>query len=324
MTANELLDHLDTSALWVPAAGTAALGLVAGTVGAFAVLRRQSLQGDAVAHAALPGVAAAFLLGGRAPLALVFGGAVAGWLAMLIVAQITRRSRVPFDSALAGVLAVFFGLGLVLFTYIQRNVRGAALTPLERYLFGQAALVGVSDLWLIGGFGLGALVLLALFWKQFKVVSFDPAFAVGLGVPVRGVELLLTTLTVVAVVIGLKAVGVVLMTALLIAPCVAARQWADRLGRVVVLAGLFGALAGVGGTVASHLLSYQFPKAGSVPTGPTIVLCATALVVFSLVLGPARGGVWRRLRKPAPPSAPDHSPAAAQPPTGGPFPTIGL
>lgn len=300
MTIDDLLGQLNTSALWVPAAGTALLGLSAGAVGSFAVLRRQSLQGDAVAHAALPGVAAAFLLGGRAPVALVVGGAVSGWLAMLVVNQITRRSRVPFDSALAGVLAVFFGLGLVLFTYIQRNVRGAALTPLERYLFGQAALIGVSDLFVIGGFGALALVLLVLFWKQFKVVSFDPAFAVGLGVPVRGVELLLTTLIVVAVVIGLKAVGVVLMTALLIAPCVAARQWTDRLGRVVALAGLFGALAGVCGTVASHLLSYQFPKAGSVPTGPTVVLCATALVLFSLAFGTARGWVWQLTRKPTP------------------------
>ena len=292
----------------MPAAGTTALGLVAGTVGSFAVLRRQSLQGDAVAHAALPGVAAAFLVGGRAPLALVLGGAVAGWLAMLIVTQITRRSRVPFDSALAGVLAVFFGLGLVLFTYIQRNVTGAALTPLERYLFGQAALVAVSDLWVIGGFGVLTLLTILVLWKQFKVVSFDPAFAASLGFPVRAVELLLTTLTVVAVVIGLKAVGVVLMTALLIAPCVAARQWTDRLGRVVLLAGLFGALAGIAGTIGSHLLSYQFPKAGSVPTGPTIVLCATALVLLSLVFGTARGWVWT-LRRTVGSAAPSTGPS---------------
>jgi manganese/zinc/iron transport system permease protein len=292
MTVDDLLSQLDTSALWVPAAGTAMLGLTAGAVGSFAVLRRQSLQGDAVAHAALPGVAAAFLLGGRAPLALVIGGAVAGWLAMLIVSSVTRRSRIPFDTALAGVLAVFFGLGLVLFTYIQRNVRGASLTPLERYLFGQAALVGVPDLWVIGGFGAVAVIAIAVLWKQFKVVSFDPAFAASLGFRVRAIELLLTTLTVIAVVIGLKAVGVVLMTALLIAPAVAARQWSNQLGRVVPLAGLFGALAGVAGTLASHLLSYQFPKAGSVPTGPTIVLCATALVVLSLVFGTARGWVW--------------------------------
>src|SRR5215203_1314195 len=141
MTLDDLLSQLNTSALWVPAAGTAMLGLTAGSVGSFAVLRGQSLQGDAVAHAALPGVAAAFLLGGRSSVALVLGGAAAGWLAMVLVGLIVRRSRVPFDTALAGTLAVFFGLGLVLFTYIQRNVTGAALTPLERYLYGQAALL---------------------------------------------------------------------------------------------------------------------------------------------------------------------------------------
>ena len=292
MTANDIIAQLNTSALWVPAAGTAGLGLVAGAVGSFAVLRRQSLQGDAISHAALPGVAAAFLLGGRTPLALVVGGACAGWLAMLLVSLVTRRTRVPFDSALAGALAVFFGLGLVLFTYIQRNVTGAALTPLERYLYGQAANIRRPDLWVIGGFGLLAGVVVVAFWKQFKAVSFDPAFAASLGMPVRTLELLLTTLTVIAVVIGLKAVGVVLMTALLIAPAVAARQWTNRLGRMVALAGLFGATAGVGGTVGSHLASYQFPKAGAVPLGPAIVLSAIALVLLSLAFGTARGWVW--------------------------------
>jgi manganese/zinc/iron transport system permease protein len=292
MTIDELIERVNTSALWEPAAGTAVLGLVAGVVGSFAVLRRQSLQGDAVAHAALPGVAAAFLVGARAPLALVVGGAVAGWLAMQVVSLVTRRSRIPFDTALAGVLAVFFGLGLVFFTYIQRNVTGAALTPLERYLFGQAAYIRGPDLWIIGGFGSLALVAVIAFWKPFKVVSFDPAFAASLGLPVRVVELLITTLTVITVVIGLKAVGVVLMTALLIAPAVAARQWSDRLGRVVPLAGAFGAVAGAVGTIGSHLLSYEFPRSGSVPTGPTIVLCASALVLLSMMFGTARGWIW--------------------------------
>jgi len=301
MTFDDLLEQLNTSALRIPAEGTAMLGLVAGAVGSFAVLRRQSLQGDAVAHAALPGVAAAFLLGGRTPLALVLGGAAAGWLAMVLVSLVTRRSRVPFDSALAGTLAVFFGLGLVLFTYIQRNITGAALTPLERYLFGQAAIIREQDLWVIEGFSALAIMVIVACWKQFKLVSFDPAFAASLGFPVRGLELLLITLIVVAVVIGLKAVGVVLMTALLIAPGVAARQWTERLGGVVVLAGLFGALAGVAGTLTSYLVSNQLPQGRAVPTGPTIVLCAAAIVIFSLVFGTARGWLWTLWRaKPLP------------------------
>ncbi|HXD88343.1 MAG TPA: iron chelate uptake ABC transporter family permease subunit [Urbifossiella sp.] len=283
MSFENLVSSLSTSALWTVAAGTAGLGLVAGAVGSFAVLRRQSLQGDVVSHAALPGLGAAFLLGAREPIYLILGGAVAGWLAMLAVGAVRRRSRVPFDAALGGALAVFFGLGLVLMTYIQRNVPGAAAHPLERYLFGQAAWLMDADLKVIGILGAAALVLLAAFWKEFKLLAFDPDYAASLGFPTRRLNLLLTTLTVMAVVIGLKAVGVVLMTALLIAPAAAARQWTNRLGGVVLLAGIFGAAAGVGGTVASHLAGR------GVPTGPTIVLAATLLTVLSLLFGRARG-----------------------------------
>lgn len=292
---HDLLSQLNTAALRVPAMGAALLGLVAGAVGSFAVLRRQSLQGDMVSHAALPGLAAAFLLGGRQPLALVIGGAIAGWLALVLVGIVNRRSRVPFDAALGGALAVFFGLGLALLSYIQRNVPDASQHPLDRFLFGQAAWIGEADVKTIAALGLAALVVLSLFWKELKLLSFDPDYAASLGLPVRGLDLLLTTLTVVAVVIGLKAVGVVLMTALLIAPAAAARQWTNRLGRVVLLAGAFGAFSGAFGTAASHLLS----RGVTVPTGPTIVLCATLLVLVSLVFGTARGLLWTaRLRPP--------------------------
>src|SRR5262249_38092709 len=216
--AESLLTLLNTAALRTPAAGAALLGLVAGAIGAFAVLRRQSLQGDMVSHAALPGVAVAFLLGGRSPVELILGGAVPRWLAMAVVSVVNRQARVPFDAALGGALAVFFGLGLALMTYIQRHVPGASASPLERYLFGQAAVLREADLWAIGGIGAVALVILAMFWKGMKLLSFDPDYAASLGLPVRWLDLLLTTLTVTAVVIGLKAVGVVLMTALLIGP----------------------------------------------------------------------------------------------------------
>ncbi len=278
-----ILEDLNTSALWTVAAGTAGLGLVAGSIGSFAVLRRQSLQGDMVSHAALPGLGCAFLLGAREPVYLILGGAVAGWLAMMIVGFIQRRSRIPFDAALGGALAVFFGFGLVLMSYIQRHVPGAASHPLDRYLFGQAAQLLEEDLRVIGILGAAALAILVAFWKEFKLLSFDPDYAASLGFPVRAFDLLLTTLTVTAVVIGLKAVGVVLMTALLIAPAAAARQWTNRLGGVVLLAGLFGALSGIGGTIASHLAGR------GVPTGPTIVLAATTIVVFSLFFGRVRG-----------------------------------
>jgi manganese/zinc/iron transport system permease protein len=161
-------------------AALAVLGAVAGVIGTFAVVRRQSLQGDAVSHAALPGVAGAFLLGGREPVVLVFGAAVAGWVAMTLVNGIVRRSRVPFDAALAGALAVFFGFGLVLMTYLQK-LAGRAPTNaferwvkphatesvghgLDRYLFGQAAFLRESDVWTIAAVGGLAVGLAALFW----------------------------------------------------------------------------------------------------------------------------------------------------------------
>lgn len=281
---------VESNALRTVAMCAAALGVVAGAIGSFAVLRRQSLQGDAVSHAALPGVAIAFLLGGREPVWLVLGAAASGWAAMVLVAAIVRGSRVPFDAALGGALAVFFGLGLVLMTWMQQNMPSSTGSALERYLFGQAALMRDTDLRTILGFGGAALAILVLCWKEMKLLGFDPDYAAVLGFPVRRLDLLLTTLIVIAVVIGLQAVGVVLMTALLIAPAAAARQWTDRLGRMVILAGLFGGLAGFAGVVLSHGASVAVKL--PVATGPTIVLCATALVIVSLLFGTSRGLVW--------------------------------
>ncbi len=293
MPLETLRSLIDSSALQTVAAGAAALGLVAGAVGSFAVLRRQSLQGDAVSHAALPGVAIAFLLGAREPGWLVLGAAASGWLALIAVNGIVRRSRVPFDAALGGALAVFFGFGLVVMTWMRGHVPAAREHGLERYLFGQAALMRDADLWAVVGFGAAALLVLAAFWKELKLLSFDPDFAAAVGLPARRLDLLLTTLTVTAVVIGLQAVGVVLMTALLIAPAAAARQWTNRLGPMVLLAGALGAASGFAGTVLSHALS---GVGRTVPTGPTIVLCATAVVVASLLFGSARGLVWEWVR----------------------------
>lgn len=281
-----MLDLLNNHTLRTVAIGTAMLGIVAGALGSFAVLRRQSLLGDALSHAALPGIAVAFLLFGNAPLMFLVGAAIAGWLSTFLVMQITRHSRVPFDSALAGSLAVFFGFGLVLMTYIRKqNINHASEVGLERYLFGQAATMLESDLQAIALLGGFALLILLLFWKQFKLLSFDPDYAASLGYPVRWLDLLLTGLLVVAVVVGLQSVGVVLMSAMIVAPAAAARQWTNRLGRMVLLAAGFGALSGVAGTFLSDRLS---TSTRVIPTGPAIVLCAVAVVIVSLI--------WRTLR----------------------------
>lgn len=307
MFADTLLSLALDPAVRPVALGTAALGAVTGAVGTFAVVRRQSLQGDAVSHAALPGVALAYLLGGRSEVVLVLGAAVTGWVAMALVSGVVRRSRVPFDAALGGALAVFFGLGLVLLTYLNKHVPGAATVRPQNYLFGQdAALMRASDLWPVLGLGGGAVLAAVLFWKEFKLLSFDPDFAASLGLPTPRLDLALTGLVVVAVVLGLQTVGVVLMSALIVAPASAARQWSDRLGRVAALAALFGAASGLTGTLLSHALSGErlLPDGRevrlTVPTGPTIVLVATAIVVVSFLLAPGRGIVWDLLTRRAP------------------------
>ena len=272
------------------ALGAAVLGLSSGALGTFAVLRGQSLLGDAISHAALPGVALAFLLtASKAPLVLVVGAALAGWVGTLCVMGIVSRSRVPYDAALGIVLSVFFGLGMVLLTYIQARP-DASQAGLDTFLFGQAAALVGRDVVTMAGIGAVALVAMAVFWKEFKILLFDPDFAATQGFPVRALDVGLTTLLVVAIVIGLQTVGVVLMSALVVAPAAAARQWTDRLWGVVALAGLFGALSGAAGALLSSSVT-------RLPTGPTIVLVATALVIGSLAFAPSRGLVAAALRR---------------------------
>lgn len=287
----ELLQDMFTDyTLRTVAMGAALLGITAGSLGGFALLRRQSLLGDAISHAALPGIALAFLLtGSKAPLVLVTGAALAGWLGATLISSLTRMTRIKYDSALGIMLSVFFGFGLVLLTYIQKRP-DANQAGLESYLFGQAAALVQQDVFVILGIGLLVMLLTLVFWKEFKLVSFDPDFAATIGMPVRWVDHLLTGLFVVAIVIGLQTVGVVLMSAMIIAPAAAARQWTDKLRSMIGIAALFGAVSGVGGAVISS-------RNANLPTGPTIVLFVSLIVFASLMLAPNRGLVFRRIRE---------------------------
>jgi manganese/zinc/iron transport system permease protein len=273
------------------ALGAAMLGLVSGVLGAFAVLRRQSLLGDAISHAALPGVALAFLItGSKEPIVLALGAIVAGWLATVLVLQVTGNTRIKPDAALGIALAVFFGFGLLLLTFIQR-LPNAGKAGLDKFLFGQAATLLGRDLVTMAALGGAALVLVMLFWKEFKLLTFDPNFGASLGFPVRTLEILLITLMVVAIVVGIQTVGVVLMSAMLVAPASAARQWTEKLNVMVPLAGVFGGIAGLLGAITSSLV----PR---LPTGPVIVVYMSVLVFISLLFAPRRGLIARaRMRE---------------------------
>ena len=276
--------------LMVVTIGAALLGAVSGSLGTYAVLRRQSLLGDAISHAALPGIAIAFLLtGSKAPLILVLGAAIAGWLGTLLIMSVVRLTRIKYDSALGIVLSTFFGFGLVLHTLIQRT-GNANQAGLDTFLFGQAATILTRDILTIGVLGGIAIVITFIFWKELKLLVFDEGFAASLGFPIRALDILLTSLLVIAIVLGLQAVGAVLMSAMLVAPAVAARQWTDKFSVMMFLAACFGALAGVSGTIISS-------TASRIPTGPTIVLCATVVVGFSIAFASNRGLLWDWLRQ---------------------------
>ncbi len=275
--------------------GTTLLGLAAGIIGVFALLRKRSLMADALSHATLPGIALAFLaataLGaeGRTLPVLLAGAAATGVLGVVCIQAILRLTRLHEDAAIGIVLSVFFGAGIVGLSYIQANAASGA-GGLSTFIYGQTAAMGVDDAALMGAIAVAAVLATALFLKEFAVVCFNDAFARVDGWPVTGVDAAMMALVVVVTVAGLQAVGLILVVAMLIIPPVAARFWTERLWTLVVLAGLIGAASGYLGSVVSALLPRK-------PAGAVIVLTSGGIFVASLLLAPARGVVATAVRR---------------------------
>lgn len=268
--------------------GAASLGVVSGVVGSYAVLRRQSLMGDVMSHAALPGIVAAFLVvGAKERLPIFLGAAVSAALAAAAIGLVTSNSRIKTDSAMGIALSVFFGLGLVLLTYAQ-HAPDANQAGLDKFLFGQAEALVERDVAVIALTGLFALAVVLAFWKELKLLCFDPDFGGTMGFSPKLLDALVTAVMVSAIVIGLQTVGVVLMSSMLIAPAVAARQWTSGMGRMVAVSALVAAVSGVAGVAASAGLE-------NVPTGPAVVVCASSVALFSVLFSP-EGFFTRRLR----------------------------
>ncbi|MDO1502289.1 metal ABC transporter permease [Winogradskyella maritima] len=269
--------------------GTAILGAVTGMLGSFAVLRKQSLLGDAISHAALPGIAIAFLLtGAKDSNALLLGALVSGLIGTFWIRGIVKKTHLKSDTALGLILSIFFGFGMLLLTFIQKQPN-AKQAGLDKYLFGQAATLVEADVWLMAIVTGICLVVLLLFWKEFKILLFDADYTKTLGFNTKTIDVLITSFIVLAIVLGLQTVGVVLMSAMLLAPAAAARQWTNSLSKMVVLAALFGAFSGVFGTAISA-------SQNNLSTGPVIVIVATIFVMFSFIFSPSRGLLFKQLR----------------------------
>lgn len=287
--------------------GTGLLGASAGGIGTFAVLRRRALTGDALGHAALPGLCLAFLIAGhRSMPALLLGAFISGLIGISIITFLKHGTRIKEDAAIALVLSVFFGLGTVLLRTIQNQQRSGQ-AGLESFLLGKTAGMIWQDLQVIAGLSLATLLLVVMLFKEFQMVSFDADFAQVQGWPARALDYLLLLLVAVAVVVGLPVVGVLLMAALLILPAASARFWTQRLQTMLILSASLGALAGIAGTLVSS-------QVARLPAGPCIVLFATGFFLVSLLLGTQGGVLFRWLASPArrglepPPPLPEEIP----------------
>jgi len=276
--------------------GTSLLGFAAGMIGSFTLLRRRALLGDALSHATLPGIGIAFIFTSWARVSekslsvLLIGAACSGVLGMGTILLIRRTTRLKEDAALGIVLSVFFGAGVALLGIVQQMKTGHA-AGLEAFIYGKTASLVARDAWLIAIFGLACSAIALLLFKELALLCFDSPFAGSQGFPTLLLDSLLMGLVVVVTIIGLQAVGLVLMVALLVIPAAAARFWAQRMQPMTWVAALLGAGSCWLGAATSALL----PR---LPSGAMIVLASTGFFVISLLAGPERGLIarWRRRR----------------------------
>lgn len=283
-----IIELLSDKVFLTVALGSLILGAVSGALGGFAFLRKQSLIGDVVAHSSLAGItiffAVYFLItgdGNRNTLFLMAGAFASGILSMFSIDVITRYTRIKSDAAMGIMLSVYFATGVFVLSLI-RNLPIPGKAGLEDFIFGMAASMTNNDIIYMASIGILVLIVLIIFWKEIKVQTFDLEFAESIGFPHKKINLLVNILLVLSIVIGLHAVGVILMVSLLVAPGSAARQWTDNLAVMTVLSSVFGMLSGLTGAVFSSINP-------SIPTGPVIVLTATSIVMVSIFLSPKRG-----------------------------------
>lgn len=262
--------------------GTSLLGAVSGVIGVFSTLRKQALIGDTISHATLPGVVLSFIFFNQRSLpVLLIGATVSSIIAIILTHLIKKHSKIKNDASLAIILSSFFGFGQVLLSLISNNA-GVNQAGLSTFIFGQAATMSVEDIYLIIIVLSTVLITVLLIYKEIKLFIFNESYYQTLGFNPVITKFILSTLTILIIIVSIKSVGVVLMSAMLIAPAVAARQWSNRLSRNLIIAALFGAISGFIGTFISSRIS-------KMPTGPVIVLVASIFVLISIIFSPKKG-----------------------------------
>ncbi len=279
----------DPNAVWV-SLGTVLLGMSASVIGGFAFLRKRSLMGDALAHAALPGVMTAFILfHSNNPMLMLFGAWVSSFMGLFLMDWLPKHTKIKPDAAMAITLSFFFALGLMQLSYIQgMEVEGKS--GLDKILFGQAAAMLPSDVIMLSVVALTVLFVVALLFQKFRLITFNRNYAQSLGLNVALYEIVLALLIVMSVVIGLQIVGVVLMAAVLLTPIAAARFWNQNLSSMLVTAAFIGGLSGL----LSANVSYMAP---AMPTGPWMVVILSLIFMVSFLFAPQKGLFANLLKK---------------------------
>lgn len=280
---NIIIDFINSYSGLV-AFGAGILGVLSGLMGVFIVIREKSLVGDAIAHASLPGIGLAFLVvGSKDSLVLMVGATFSGLIALFLISTIEKRTKIKFDSLLAIILSSFFGLGIILISYIRRNLTGHS--GLQSYIFGQAAGFLRRDLSQLFVMLAIMILMIVLFYKEMKLYSFDFGFMESLGYNTSIISFLINTLTVMTVVVGLQIVGIILMSAMIIAPASAARLLSNKLKNILIYSAIIGFIGGYFGTVFSVIYK--------IPTGPSISISLLFLVFLSMVFSP--DGIIKKL-----------------------------
>ena len=271
--------------------GTAALGVAAGMIGTFMLLRKRALLGDALSHATLPGLGLAFIImaqaggSGKSLPGLLVGATISGLIGVGCILLIRSYTRIKEDAALGIVLSVFFGLGVAILGVIQNMGTGSA-AGLESFIYGKTASMLRADALVIAATAVLVALSCAILFKEFSLLCFDQGYARTQGWPVMGLDLVMMTFVTAVTVIGLQAVGLILVIALLIIPPAAARFWTERLSVMFFLSAAIGGISGMFGAAVSALV----PR---MPAGAIIVVTASGVFLISLLFGTARGVLAR-------------------------------
>lgn len=298
-----MIEFFTDPVLFAPTIGSMLMCGLAGFVGTFAVLQRQSLVGETLSHACYPGVVFALLackifFAESTDALLIWlpmlGAGLTCLLGMRVVQLLHKRFKVSQDSALCFVLASFFGIALAVLSLVQSTFP-TLYKELQSYLFGQAATQTTIHVVVYSILAIFILSITSAFFRPIKAVIFDPDFAKTIGIKCEKVHLLLLAIIVSAVVIGIRSLGVVLMSAMLIFPAVSCRFWTARLELLLVLSALFGLVSGFFGVYFSHQMSMLSDV--SFPTGPMIVVVASLAFFLSCLLAPEKGIFFRTIRR---------------------------